>query len=347
GLLPDYATIGIAAPLLLLALRIIQGLALGGEWGGAVLMVVEHSPKDKRGFYGSLVQVGVPAGTLIANLVFVIVAALMPEDALLAWGWRIPFMASVLLVAIGLYIRLSLEETPSFQAVKDAGAKARIPLVELLRRYWKQVLLGALATVSTGTSFNILVAFGLTYGKVELKFSTSTMLWAVLVACVVGIVMLPVFGKLSDRIGRKPVITAGIVAEIVVAFPMFWFMDTRTIPGLMVAYVLMMTAFCAHYGPLATFLAELFGSRVRYSGLSVAYMLSGLLGSAITPIVTTALLGATGKGSSVAWFMIGSAVVSLVALLMVAETLRANIDVIDKVPSAAAEIPAGPVGVQP
>lgn len=337
GLLPDYATIGIAAPILLLVLRVIQGLALGGEWGGAVLMVVEHSPKDKRGFYGSLVQVGVPGGTLIANLVFLIIAGIMPEEALLAWGWRIPFLASVILVAVGLYIRLTLEETPSFQAVKDAGAKAKMPLAELLRKYWKQVLLGALATISTGTAFNILVAFGLTYGKTKLGFSTNDMLIAVLAACAVGIIMLPVFGKLSDKFGRKPIIVGGIIAEIVVAFPLFWLMDTRSLAGVVFGYILLMTAFCANYGPIATFLAELFGSRVRYSGLSVAYMLAGLLGSAITPVVTTALLNATGQGSSVAWFMIGSAAVSLVALLLLTETLRSNIDAIHEAPTEAAD----------
>lgn len=337
GLLPDYATIGIAAPILLLLLRVIQGLALGGEWGGAVLMVVEHSPKDKRGFYGSLVQVGVPGGTMIANLVFLIIAGIMPEEALLAWGWRIPFLASVILVAVGLYIRLTLEETPSFQAVKDAGAKAKMPLAELLRKYWKQVLLGALATISTGTAFNILVAFGLTYGKTKLGFSTNDMLIAVLAACAVGIIMLPVFGKLSDKFGRKPIIVGGIIAEIVVSFPLFWLMDTRSLAGVVFGYILLMTAFCANYGPIATFLAELFGSRVRYSGLSVAYMLAGLLGSAITPVATTALLNATGQGSSVAWFMIGSAAVSLVALLLLTETLRSNIDAIHEAPSEVAD----------
>jgi len=337
GLLPAYASIGIAAPILLLTLRIIQGLALGGEWGGAVLMVVEHAPRNRRGFYGSLVQIGVPGGTLIANLVFLVIAGAMPEEALLAWGWRIPFLASALLVAIGIYIRLTLEETPSFKAVKDAGAKAKIPFAELMHKYWKQVLLGGIATLSTGTSFNIMVAFGLTYGKEQLGFTSNTMLLAVLVACACGLFLIPAFGRLSDRIGRKRVIIGGIVAEAVVAFPMFWLMDTKSIPLVICAYILMMTAFSANYGPIATFLAELFGARVRYSGLSIAYMLSGLLGSAATPAITTALLAATGTGSSVAWYMIGSATLSLIALLLLAENARGNIDTIDGAPEEGAE----------
>ncbi|MFC0454285.1 MFS transporter [Rhodococcus jostii] len=332
GLLPTYSAIGIMAPILLLTLRVIQGLALGGEWGGAVLMVVEHSPKTKRGFYGSLVQVGVPGGTLIANLVFLIIAANSPEEFLLTWGWRIPFLASALLVAVGLYIRLTLEETPSFQAVKEAGAKAKIPFVILMRKYWKQVLLGGIATLSTGTAFNIMVAFGLTYGKQQLGFSSDTMLLAVLIACATGLFMIPAFGALSDRIGRKPVIIGGIVAEALVAFPMFWMMDTKSVPMVIFAYIMMMTAFSANYGPIATFLAELFGPRVRYSGLSIAYMLSGLLGSAATPAITTALLSATGSGSSVAWYMIGSAAVSIVALLLLTETLRNSLDSADEAP---------------
>lgn len=325
GLLPDYAAIGVWAPILLLTLRIIQGLALGGEWGGAVLMAVEHAPADKRGLYGSWVQIGVPAGTMIANLAFLAIATSLSPEELLAWGWRIPFLGSVLLIAVGLYIRLNISETPAFNQAKSTQQHVKLPLAEICRKYWKQVVLGGIATMSTGASFNIIVAFGLTYGTQTLGFTRPVMLSVVLASCALCIFMLPAFGALSDRWGRKPIIIGGIVAEALVAFPMFWLMDTRELPLVFLGYMLLMTAFAANYGPIATFLAELFGTKVRYSGLSVAYMLSGLLGSAATPMVTTALLNWTGKGSSVAWYMIGSAMLSLIALLLLSETFKRDL----------------------
>ncbi|MBT2484496.1 MULTISPECIES: MFS transporter [unclassified Microbacterium] len=328
GLIPDFATIGIAAPFILLTLRVIQGLALGGEWGGAVLMTVEHAPPAKRGWYGSLVQVGVPAGTLIANMAFLIVTAMVDDEALVSWGWRVPFIGSIVLVAVGIYIRLNIEETPSFRKVRERGAKAKLPFAYLMRHYWKQVLLGGVATLSTGSTFTLLVASGVNYGTSELGHSNDLMLWAVLVACIVALFAIPAFGRLSDRVGRKPVIAAGIIAEIVLAFPFFWLLDTGIDAMVFVAYALMMLAFSANYGPIATFLAELFGSKVRYSGLSVAYMLSGLLGSAITPAVTVALLSMTGQSSSIAWYVGGAAVLSLIALFLLAEGLHKNIDIV-------------------
>lgn len=324
GLLPDYRSIGIWAPILLLTLRVIQGLALGGEWGGAVLMAVEHAPADKRGLYGSWVQIGVPAGTLIANLAFLLCNAVLSNEALLSWGWRIPFLASVLLVGVGMYIRLNTSETPSFSKVKATAAQVKVPLIEVLTKSWKQVLLGGIATMSTGTAFNLIVAFGLTYGTQTLGFSRNQMLTIALISCALCIVLLPLFGLLSDKVGRKPVIIGGIIAEALLAFPLFWLLDTKVFSFALLGYLLMMSAFAANYGPIATFLAELFGTKVRYSGLSISYMLSGLLGSAATPIITTALLSATGRGSSVAWYMIGSALISAAALLLLAETLRKN-----------------------
>ncbi|MDF2560576.1 MAG: putative transporter [Microbacterium sp.] len=339
GLIPDFATIGIAAPFILLTLRVIQGLALGGEWGGAVLMTVEHAPAAKRGWYGSLVQVGVPAGTLIANMAFLVVTAMIDDEALVAWGWRVPFIGSIILVAVGIYIRLNIEETPSFRKVRERGAKAKLPFAYLIRHYWKQVLLGGIATLSTGSTFTLLVASGVNYGTSELGHSSDLMLWAVLVACIVALFAIPAFGRLSDRVGRKPVIAGGIIAEIVLAFPFFWLLDTGSDAMVFVAYALMMLAFSANYGPIATFLAELFGSKIRYSGLSVAYMLSGLLGSAITPAITVTLLSITGQSSSIAWYVGGAAVLSLIALLLLAEGLHKNIDVVGVEDSSAGDAP--------
>lgn len=325
GLLPDYGQIGIWAPILLLSLRLLQGLALGGEWGGAVLMAVEHAPADRRGLYGSWVQIGVPAGTLLANLAFLAVSGAIPNDALLSWGWRIPFLASILLVGIGMYIRLNTSETPSFRKIKQEESAARQPFLALLRTSWKTVVLAAVATMSTGASFNLLVAFGLSYGTQTLGFSRDAMLQMTLISCAACILLLPLFGRLSDAIGRRPVIIGGIIAEAVFAFPMFWLLDTKVFGLGLAGYLLMMTAFAANYGPIATFLAELFGTRIRYSGLSVSYMFSGVLGSAATPIVTTWLLKATGQGSSVAWYMIIWAVLSGVALVLLTETVRRDL----------------------
>ena len=330
GLVPDYYAIGIAAPLILLALRLIQGLALGGEWGGAVLMTVEHSPAHKRGWYGSLVQVGVPAGTLIANLAFLIIIGSVSDEALLSWGWRIPFLLSALLVAVGIYIRVTMEETPSFKQVRDEGAKAKLPFAYLIRHYWKQVLLGGVATLSTGSTFTLLVASGVAYGTDEIGYSKDLMLWAVLTACVIALFAIPLFGKLSDKIGRKKIIAAGIIAEILLAFPFFWLLNTGTPALVFVAYSLMMIAFCANYGPIATFLAELFGSKIRYSGLSVAYMLSGLLGSAITPAVTVWLLELTGESASVAWYIGFAALLSLIALFLLSDNRLKSLESVGK-----------------
>ena len=326
GLVPDYNTIGIAAPFILLTLRIIQGLALGGEWGGAVLMTVEHAPENKRGWYGSLVQVGVPFGTLLANVAFLIVTASVSQEALISWGWRVPFIASILLVAVGIYIRLNIEETPSFQQVREQGAKAKLPFAYLMKHYWKQVVLGGIATLSTGSTFTLMVASGMNYGTSEKGFSANLMLWVVLVACLLGLFLIPFFGKLSDKYGRKPIIAAGIAAEALLAFPFFWLINTGNTGAVFLAYGLMMVAFSANYGPIATFLAELFGSKVRYSGLSIAYMLSGLLGSAITPAVTVWLLDLTGQSDSIAWYIAAAAALSFVALFLLNDNHKRDID---------------------
>lgn len=330
GLVPDYNTIGVAAPLILLSLRLIQGLALGGEWGGAVLMTVEHAPKERRGWYGSLVQIGVPVGTFLANLAFLILAMTLEGDAMVSWGWRVPFLISIVLVAVGIYIRLQIEETPSFQLVREQGAKAKIPFFDLMRQHWKEVILGGVATLSTGSVFTLLVASGVNYGTQSLGHHDDVMLWAVMVACVVAFLGIPFFGALADRFRRSRVIAAGLIAEAVLAIPFFWMLDTGSVFMLFLAYALMALAFSANYGPIATYLAELFGAKVRYSGLSVSYMLSGLLGSAITPAVTVWLLTLTGQSSSIGIYVCVTALISLVALLLLLKNPIADLDQVDK-----------------
>lgn len=324
GLLPSYAAIGVWAPSLLLALRLAQGFALGGEWGGAVLMAVEHAPENKRGFFGSWVQVGVPAGTLLANIAFLACAYFLSAEDLVSWGWRLPFLASAILIYVGYVIRMTVDETPEFAEVRAQAAHSKLPFADLLRFHWREVVLGAIFTMSGGVAFNLIVTFGLAYGTQTLGYSRPFMLTLAMAACALCVVVIPLFGKLSDQVGRKPVLAAGIILQALVAFPMFWLLESGATHLALLGMLLMGIAFAANYAPNATYLAEFFKANVRYSGLSVTYMLAGLLGSAITPFVTTALLTATGKGSSVAWYMIISAVVSLIALIFLRETKGAS-----------------------
>ena len=315
--------------------------ALGGEWGGAVLMAVEHAPRTARLLRLARAGRGPRSGRLIANLAFLVVAAVMPGQALVAWGWRIPSWPASVLVAVGLYIRLTLEETPFLPSGPRRRRQGQDPVRRALREHWKEVLLGAVATVSTGTTFSIIIAIGLAYGKKELGiFRPTTMLWAVHRRVALGLRDHPGLRPPERPFGRKPIIVAGIVRG-----------DRLCVPNVLAdGYEVRRAASSSPTWPDDDrFLCQLRPAghvprgavrfRVRYSGLSLAYMLAGLLGSAITPVVTTALLKATGQGSSVAWFLIGSAVVSLVGLLLLSETLRSNLDSVHEAPVRASSTP--------
>ncbi|MBA2617845.1 MAG: MHS family MFS transporter, partial [Rubrobacter sp.] len=253
GLLPTYGQVGILAPILLVVLRILQGFGVGGEWGGAVLMAVEHSPEGRRGFYGSWPQMGVPAGLLLGTIALY-VFTLLPEDQFLAWGWRIPFLISIVLIAVGLYIRLAIEESPAFRRVQQTNTSARMPIVDVLRTYPKQVLIAMGLRVAENGSFYVFSVFVLAYAVDALELSRSTILIATMVAAAVELFAIPFFGALSDRLGRRPVYLFGAVFSLVFAFPFFWLVNTASIVLITAAVVLSLAVgHAAMYGPQAAF----------------------------------------------------------------------------------------------
>jgi MFS transporter, MHS family, shikimate and dehydroshikimate transport protein len=340
GLLPTYDTIGVWAPILLLVLRFFQGIGLGGEWGGAVLLAVEHSPRNKRGFYGSLIQIGAPAGLLLGTGAFLIVSNL-PEEQFLSWGWRVPFLVSVLLIGVGLFIRLKILETPAFSQVKESGTEARMPMVEVFRDYPKNVLLTMGARLSEGQVFNIFAVFAITYATTQLELTRSTVLYGVLIGAAVECLTLPVFGAFADRFGRRPVYMGGAAFCALFAFPFFWLLDTENTVLIWLALALgFAIGHSAMWGPQASFFSEAFGTRVRYSGTSFVYQFSGIASSALTPLIATALLGwAGGSPWLVVVFVIVYAAISFISTYLARETYRDEISEVraDRQPAATGE----------
>ncbi len=290
GLLPTYASAGIWAPLMLLALRIFQGIGIGGEWGGAVLMAVEHSPGGRRGFYGSWPQIGVPAGLLLAAAV-VSLLSLLSNDDFYAWGWRIAFLLSAVLVVIGVYIRLKIMETPAFQRAQQEHKIAAVPVVELFRTHSKNTVLGLGARYIEGVTFNIYGVFTVFYLTSTLHMTRQTALTAVMVSSAIMIVLLPICGQLSDRIGRRALYgIAGLLIGLL-TFPAFWLMGQQsTLLTVIAVTVPFGIVYAAVYGPEAALFSELFDTRVRYTGISFVYQFSGIFASGLTPIIATALL---------------------------------------------------------
>jgi MHS family metabolite:H+ symporter-like MFS transporter len=319
GLLPTYAQIGVWAPIMLLLLRVLQGIGLGGEWGGAVLMAFEYAPPDKRGFYASIPQIGLAIGLCLASG-FVALLSSLPEAEFMAWGWRVAFLVSIVLVAVGLYIRLRILETPEFTRVKEAGQQAKLPFADMIRQYPRNVLLGMGARYIDGVFFNVLGVFSIGYLANTLKVPRQTALLGVTLAALVMIFTIPFFGRLSDRIGRRKTYAIGSIVTAVSAFGAFWLMT----PGVdratlwLAIIVPLGILYASVYGPEAALFCELFEPRVRYTGISFVYQFSGIFASGITPIIATALIA---QGGGEPWLLCGyvlfAGVVSAISAMLI------------------------------
>jgi MHS family shikimate/dehydroshikimate transporter-like MFS transporter len=324
GCLPTYAQIGIWAPILLVALRLLQGIGIGGEWGGATLMVIEHAPQDRRGLYGSLVQVGFPAGIAASTATFLGLAQL-PADDFLSWGWRLPFLASAVLIAVGLFVRLRLAETPIFRRIKEEAAVARAPVLEVIAEQPMNFLIAVGLKISEVAWVYVLTVFSIVYATGTLGLSRSLILYAILLAAVLEFVTIPLFGWLSDQVGRRAMYLAGAALSALAAFPLFWLMDTRdpTIVVVTIAIAMSLTH-ATMFGPQSAFLPELFGTRVRYSGASLGCQVSAALSGGFAPIIATGLLAWAGATWPISLYLIALGLISFAAALAARETLHVD-----------------------
>jgi metabolite-proton symporter len=325
GLLPTYETIGPWAAVLLVVLRMAQGFGVGGEWGGAVLMAVEHAPPGKRGFYGSWPQIGVPAGLLTSTIVFSLFARL-PQDQFLSWGWRVPFLFSVILVVVGMLIRLRIMETPAFSKMKEERTESKQPIFEVIRRYPKEILQAAGARCAENGSFYIYSAFMLVYATQHSHIDRNVALNGIMIASACELFVIPAYGALTDRIGRRPVYLFGAVMTAVLAYPLFWLFDTQSTSLAWLALLLVfLTSHAPMYAPQGAFFSELFGTSVRYSGASLGAQLSAAVAGGFSPLIATALLPTYGPGA-ISLYIIGMAVITIIAVISAAETMRRDIE---------------------
>jgi metabolite-proton symporter len=325
GLLPTYATIGVWAPILLVALRFLQGLGLGGEWGGAVLMTLESGGANRRGLNASWPQVGVPLGLLLANGILALMGALTEEPAFLSWGWRVPFLLSGLLVLVGLWIRLTIAESPLFREVEESQTRAGAPIMEVLRRYPKQVLLAIGARVGVDVAFYTFVLFITTYVATYLKLPRNYALNAVLIAAAIQVVLIPFFGSLSDRLARRPVYLAGAIGAAVWVFVFFTLLDTGQFWLIVLATVVALVLHAAMYGPQAAFISEMFPTKVRYTGASMGYQLAGIFGGALAPIISVALLARFDTSIAVSVYAVVMLLVTIICVLIAPETSKIDL----------------------
>ncbi|MBP2371095.1 MFS transporter [Pseudonocardia parietis] len=324
GLLPTYETIGIFAPILLVVLRIIQGIGLGGEWGAAALMAVEFAPPHRRGFFGSFPQMGVPAGMLVANLSLLVMSVGMSEAAFLSWGWRVPFLASIVLVVFGIVIRLRIHESPVFEAARAAGRIERQPVLAVLRKQPKNVLRAAGLRFAENSTFYIHTTFVLTYGTVMLGMARGELLLAVIISSAIGLVSIPFYGWACDRWGRRRTVLWGSFVLLAMSWPYFWALDTRSLPLIVLATVVAVNiGNSAVYAPQPAYFSELFEPEVRYSGASIGAQGASVFAGGLAPVIATALLNATGGYNMIALYMSAMVLITIVAAALSPDPYRA------------------------
>jgi len=322
GLLPTYAVIGITAPILLTSLRFAQGLAIGGQWGGAMLLVTESAPSNQRGYYGAFAQAGAPIGVILANLAFITASSLVSEESFYSWGWRIPFLASAVLIGISMYIQLNLEDTKAFkelqalrkdQSADNEGVVRRSPILEAIQKYPKRIALAAGAFLSIQVTFYILIAFLLAYGVASADIARDDMLAAVLIASAIMVPVQFVFSSYSDRHGRKGIFMVGAILTGIWAFAIFPLVDTGNFWLIVLAITGGLIFVSMMYGPQAAFFTELFSTEVRYSGATLGYQFGAILGGAFAPTIAALLW----KDFGIFWVSVYIAIASLLTLLSV------------------------------
>ncbi len=336
--LPSYAAIGVAAPLLLVFLRLVQGFALGGEWGGAVLLVSEHGDSTRRAFWSSWPNLGPPLGNLMAAGALAILSGVMSEEAFLSWGWRIAFALSAVMVIVGLVLRLYVAETPLFEKSQQTAKSEtrRMPLGDAVRGYWRQILLAAFTRFGENAGFYIFSLFVITYLTQILDLDRSTGLNAVMIGMVVALLTIPLFAMLADRIGRRPIYISASLATIVWAFAFFGLLDTKNTLAIIIAVSVGLLIFAAYSAVIGAFFSELFPTEVRYSGVSLAYNLASVLAGSLAPIIAIALYNWFDTGFAIGAYLAVMGLISLIAAIVARETQSVDLATVGTTPDTAA-----------
>lgn len=317
GLLPTYHAIGIAAPILLVLLRILQGMSAGGEWGGAALLTVEHAPLGRRGFFGSFPQIGVPSGMALATIFMLILSSVLTTEQFLAWGWRIPFLSSVILIVIGYFIRRAVEESPAFEEMQELKKDSSAPLAVLFKNHWRTVLKCALIFAANNAIGYFLIAYFISYGTNYVGYERTPVLAVSLVGSGAWLVSTMFFGKLSDKVGRKRTFIIGYIALAIWCVPMWLLIDTGSITMFAIAVIVLGFLLGPTYGPMCALFAEMFPVKVRLSGVSIGYAIGSIIGGAFAPMLAEILYSTYGTSMAIAAYSIAITLVSLAGALMI------------------------------